>query len=575
MFGLVTLRRTWATASAAPSCIFTLLLAAALVGGSQATPPPSKGQLGQNESSKRPKLVVLLVVDQMRGDYVDKFLPQWTGGLRRLVREGAWFRDAAYPYSATQTCVGHSTISTGSFPSSHGMVMNAWWDRGAQKMVTCTADPNVKNLGYAGVASKTGDSAWRMEVPAFAEELKFQTSGGTRIVTFSLKARAAISLAGHKADAVTWAEGTGWVTSSAYGTAPFVEEFAKVHPVKEDYGKTWNLSLPREAYWYDEKPAGGVPPSGWLLTFPHSLRGKEGGSEPDEAFYDQWSSSPFADEYLTRFAEAAVDSLALGQRGGTDFLGVSFSSLDHVGHALGPHSWEVQDMLVRLDKDLAALFAHLDQKVGAGNYVVALSADHGIPPTPEDLGKTGVDSGVLHLPELQERIEKALEPFRFGKPAVARIYASDLYFAPGVYEKLKLDEKAMHAVMDVALSQPGVAEIFRAEQVRDRPAAQSPLRNAFADSYFPGRSGDLFIVPKPYWILDGTPVGKVRPYGAEHGAPYNYDQHVPILLMGFGIRHGEFLDPVTPADIAPTLAELCDVSLATRDGHPLIQALVK
>jgi arylsulfatase A-like enzyme len=271
----------------------------------------------------------------------------------------------------------------------------------------------------------------------------------------------------------------------------------------------------------------------------------------------------------------AVDSLALGQRTGTDFLGVSFSSLDHVGHALGPHSWEVQDMLVRLDKDLADLFEHLDRKVGAGNYVVALSADHGVPPTPEDLEKAGVDAGVLHLPELQERIEKALEPFNFGKPAVARIYASDLYFAPGVYEKLKLDDKAMRAVLDAALAQPGVAEIFRAEQVRDRPATQSPVRNAFADSYFPGRSGDLFIVPKPYWILDGTPIGRARPYGAEHGAPYNYDQHVPILLMGFGIRHGEFLDVVTPADIAPTLAALCGVSLATRDGHVLVEALAK
>ncbi len=270
-----------------------------------------------------------------------------------------------------------------------------------------------------------------------------------------------------------------------------------------------------------------------------------------------------------------MDSLGLGQRTGTDFLGVSYSSLDHIGHALGPRSWEIQDMLVRLDKDLGDLFTHLDQKVGAGNYVVALSADHGIPPNPEDLAKMGIDSGVLHLPELQQRIEKALEPFNLGKPAVARIYASDLYFSPGVYEKVQQNEKAMRAVMNAGSAQPGVAEILRAEQVRDRPATESPVREAFANAYYPGRSGDLFIVPKPYWILDGTPIGKPRPYGAEHGAPYNYDQHVPILLMGFGVRHGEFLDPVTPADIAPTLAALCGISLATREGHPLVQALGK
>jgi len=192
----------------------------------------------------RPKLVVLLVVDQMRGDYVDKFLPQWTGGLRRLVEEGAWFRDAAYPYADTATCVGHATISTGAFPTTHALVANAWWDREAQKMVTCTEDPNAKNLGYAGVSATGGDSARRMELPAFAEELKFQSNGATRVVTFSLKARAAITLAGHKGDAVTWADGGGWVTSSPYGAVPFVEQYAKAHPIKEDYGKTWTRSLP-------------------------------------------------------------------------------------------------------------------------------------------------------------------------------------------------------------------------------------------------------------------------------------------------------------------------------------------
>jgi hypothetical protein len=229
-------------------CIIAILAMAPAAGSLRAQTPkasPAKTAPTKNLSAAparkapaRPKLVVLLVVDQMRGDYVDKFLPQWTGGLRRLVEEGAWFRDAAYPYAATETCVGHSTISTGSFPSSHAMVANAWWDRETQKMVTCTADPNAKNSGYAGVSEKDGDSAWRMEIPAFAEELKFQTNGATRVVTFSLKARAAITMAGHKADAVTWADSGGWVTSSVYGAVPFVEQYAKAHPIKEDYGKT-------------------------------------------------------------------------------------------------------------------------------------------------------------------------------------------------------------------------------------------------------------------------------------------------------------------------------------------------
>src|ERR1700686_5064314 len=526
-------------------------------------------------ASARPKLVVLLVVDQMRADYVDKFLPQWTGGLRRLVDEGAWFRDAAFPYAATETCVGHATISTGALPASHAMVANAWWDRESQKMVTCTADPNAKNSGYAGISAKGGDSAWRMEVPAFAEELKFQTNGATRVVTFSLKARAAITMAGHKADAVTWADGGGWVTSSVYGAMPFVEQYAKAHPIKDDYGKTWARALADGSYWYDENATGAVAPDGWDLTFPHPLRGKGAGNEPDAAFYEQWASSPFADSYLTRFAETAVDSLGLGQGGGTDFLGVSYSSVDYIGHEFGPHSWEIQDILVRLDNDLADLLAHLDKKVGRRNYIVALSADHGVVPVPEDMQKTGADAGVLHLPDVQEKIEKALEPLNFPKPAVARITGSDIYFVPGGYDKLKGDAAAMNAVLDAIKSAPGVAEVFRAEQLADHPATHSPLLEAMADSYLPGRSGDLFIVPKPYWLMDGTPPGKTRSYGTGHGTPYYYDQHVPVLLMGFGIRPGEYHGTVTPADIAPTLASLCGITLAPRDGHVLGEALAR
>ena len=199
---------------------------------------------------------MLLVVDQMRGDYVDKFQGQWTGGLKRLVSEGAWFREAAYPYAATETCVGHSTISTGSFPATHGMVANAWWDRDTQKMVTCTLDPKATNIAYGGATTPNGDSAWRMRVPAFAEELRFQSGGATRVVTFSLKARAAITMAGHKADAVTWFENGSWMTFSTYGTMPFVETFAKAHPVESDLGKTWDLTLSRSSYFYDEKALG-------------------------------------------------------------------------------------------------------------------------------------------------------------------------------------------------------------------------------------------------------------------------------------------------------------------------------
>jgi hypothetical protein len=189
--------------------------------------------------------------------------------------------------------------------------------------------------------------------------------------------------------------------------------------------------------------------------------------------------------------------------------------------------------------------------------------------------KTGADAGVFRLTEMQERMEKALEPFNFAKPAIAQIATGEVYFAPDVYERLKQNDKAMRAVIDAGLAQPGVAAIFRAEQVQNRPATQSPIQAAVANGYFPGRSGDLFIIPKPYWFMDRSPADKPRSYGTSHSTPYNYDQHVPVLFMGFGIRHGEYFDAATPADIAPTLAALCGITLATRDGHPLAPALAK
>ncbi len=547
----------------------TVILATA--GWAQApTKPKSK-----TARAERPRLVVMIVVDQMRGDYVDKFRGQWNAGLKKLVNEGAWFREAAYPYAATETCVGHATISTGSFPAEHGMVANAWWDRDAQKMVTCTSDPKVKNSAYAGGSTKGGDSAWRMQMPAFAEELKYQTGGATRVVTFSLKARAAITMAGHKGDAATWFDtGTGaWVTSSPYGTMPFVEEFAKKHPVAGELGETWTLSLPESTYLYDEKALGAAQVEGWEAGFPHALKGKGESGSADGAIYERWATSPFADTYLTKMAETAVDSLGLGKSGATDYLGLSYSSVDYVGHTFGPRSREIQDVLVRLDKDLGELFAHLDQKVGRGNYVVALSADHGVAPIPVDMESTGVDAGILSLPEVKERIEKALEPFNLAKPAIGRIAGNDIYFSPGVYAQLKQNPAAMQAALDAALVMPGVAAIFRTEDIRSESTTLSGARTAFALGYFAGRSGDLFVLQRPYWLTDSSAEGSKRYSGTGHGTPYNYDQHVPILLMGFGIQPGEYFQAVTPADIAPTLGALAGVTLASRDGRVLAEAL--
>jgi predicted AlkP superfamily pyrophosphatase or phosphodiesterase len=522
----------------------------------------------------RPKLVVMIVVDQMRGDYVDKFRSQWTGGLKRLVDEGAWFHEAAYPYAATETCVGHSTISTGAFPATHGMVTNDWWDRAEQKDVTCTSDPKVKNIAYGGAELKGGDSAWRMLMPAFADELKYQSGSGTRIFTFSLKARSAITLGGRMGDAVTWFDSGSWTTSSAYPVSSFVEDYAKANPAAADYGKTWAPLLDRSKYLYDETALGAVTPPGFGAAFPHPLRGAADSKGPDGVFYYQWSTSPFADTYLAEMAASSVEKLGLGKNG-IDYLGVSFSSVDYVAHSFGPRSWEVQDVLAQLDRDLGRFFARLDKAVGRNNYVVAFSADHGGAPIPEDLQKSGGDAGWVNLEAVKEKIEQVLEPFNYTKPAVANVGGSDVYFSAGTYEKLKTDPAAMRAVLDGLQSMPGVAHVYRAEELEDRPATQNPLRAAEANSFLKSRSGDLMILPKPFWLWDYSTPRSPRRYGTTHGTPYYYDQRVPIILMGWGIRPSEYFSLATPADIAPTFAALCGITLAPRDGRVLSEALAQ
>jgi predicted AlkP superfamily pyrophosphatase or phosphodiesterase len=268
-----------------------------------------------------------------------------------------------------------------------------------------------------------------------------------------------------------------------------------------------------------------------------------------------------------------VDKLELGARAGTDFLAVSYSSVDYVGHAFGPRSWETQDVLARLDHDLAELFAHLDKKVGRGNYVVALSADHGVVPIPEDMQKSGMDAGWLNVESVKERIEKSLEPFNYAKPAVAKVGARAVYFTPGTYDKLKNDPAALRAVLEAIQSVPGVAHVYRAEELEDRPSTQSPMLKAEAASFLKARSGDLLIVPKPYRPWDSSTPTSPRQYGTTHGTPNYYDQRVPVLLMGFRVQPGEYFQAITPTDIAPTLAALCGITLAPRDGRVLGEAL--
>jgi predicted AlkP superfamily pyrophosphatase or phosphodiesterase len=515
------------------------------------------------QRSTPPKLVVVIVVDQMRADYLQRYSGGFTGGLRRLMREGAWFTNAAYPYLNTVTCAGHSTIGTGTFPYHHGMILNSWLDRQTGKSPYCTDDPTVTELSYNGLQGVEGDSAKRLLVPALGEQIRDRGHG--RAIAMSLKPRSSISLVGHSADAVVWFDDRGgWSTSTAFtpGLVPFLQQFFAANPVSADYGKVWTRTLPASAYQGQDDDPAERPPAGTTRAFPHAL-GVTGG-KPDEGFYGRWQRSPFSDEYLGRMAAAAVDALKLGKGNGTDYLAVSFSALDIVGHVFGPRSHEVQDLLLRLDLTIGRLLDHLDRHVGAGKYVAALSADHGVGDIPEQIQRGGrvpskdVRDAVLGV------LVPALGP---GDHVVASAY-TDIYLTPAALDRLRRDSQLTTSVLESLRRLPGIAHAFRGDELAgaDARASSYPARRAAALSYYPGRSGDLIIVPKENWLLS--------PNVATHGTHYPYDQRVPVILFGAGIRAGQYTQPATPADIAPTLAAVARIVIAKTDGRVLTEALV-
>ena len=519
-------------------------------------------------ADRRPKLIVLLMVDQMRGDYIDKFRGQWSGGLQRLLTAGAWFRQANYPYFGTVTCASHSTVGTGTLPSTHGMVMNSWWDRSRNVEVRCTEDRSVAPVSYGKAVTGRGDSAAPLHVSTLADELRVQLDPAGRTVGFSLKARAAIPLAGRRPDAVTWFDDSGaFVTSTAFAKAPVaaIADFVRRRPVEDDFAKVWERTLPASAYLYEDPAIGAHVPAGMSASFPHSLKGSS--SSPDRGFYDRWQESPFSDDYLAEMAVDVARTLRLGQTGSTDLIAVSFSALDKVGHDYGPDSPEVQDVLVRLDRTIGKLLSDVERLVGPENYVVALSSDHGVAPLMERLAARGIDAGRIDPRQLEQTTDATLRSaFGPGK-YVSHILDDEIYLVPGIYDRLAARGVVLNALRRSLRSLPGVQDVFtRDDLVGNTPADAATVR-PLARSYDAERSGDLFVVPRPYWTIRVTATG--------HGSAYDYDTHVPILLMGKGITPGEYLAPASPVDIAPTLAFLAGVTLPRAEGRVLREVFAR
>jgi predicted AlkP superfamily pyrophosphatase or phosphodiesterase len=510
-----------------------------------------------------PRLLVIVVIDQFRADYLERYKHRWRSGFRVMLDEGAQFTRAAYPYLNTATCAGHVTIGTGALPRHHGVILNRWWHRKEGRAYNCMDDEATPHVSY-GAAAQFGSSAKRMVVPTLADELRAQRPG-SRVVALSLKSRSAIGLAGHGGEVVTWFDegARSFVTSRAFAREPIanVRAFLKRDAPEADLGKAWTLRDRGETYRDPDAGIGERPKAGWTALFPHALAGANGA---DAQYFDRWQKSPFADAYIGRMAAAMIADLQLGTRQTPDYLAVSFSALDLLGHDFGPDSREVEDLLAHLDATIGALLQLLDDRIGRDNYVVAVTSDHGVTPTPDQHG-----GGHIANEDVQHVAEQALIA-RWGaakSPYVAWVSSGAIYFADGIIERLRGDAPAFAAVENALLEFPGIARVFRAAAIS--ATSRDPVIRAAAAGYVAGQSGDLFLVPERHWVFEL----RVENEATQHGTFYDYDREVPLLLRGHRIRAGRFGDAASPMDVAPTLAHLAGLALPKADGRVLHEAL--
>ncbi len=380
-----------------------------------------------------------------------------------------------------------------------------------------------------------------------------------------LKPRSTIPLAG-RAGVVTWFDDNAgsFVTARSFSgeRVKEVNDFITSNPVEKDLGQTWACRTAKVPIAFRMSWSASGPRRGWTALFPHPIAGRSGA---DAQFYERWQKSPFSDAYLARMAASLVDTMQLGQRTETDYLAVAFAALDMLGHDFGPRSREVEDLLMHLDTALGTFIARLDDRVGRDRYVLALTGDHGVAAIPEQ-----VQGGRLVTEDIQQVAENVLVS-QWGAAASGRyvdnVAVGHVYFAPGVYERLRTDRPTLRAVERAILEMPGVARVLHSDRLST--TSEDPAIRAAAYGYYPGRSGELIVVPKPYWILEL----RADSDATEHGTMYSYDRRVPLFLLGNGIRKGRFPAQVSPADVAPTLASLAGIPLPEAEGRVLREAL--
>jgi hypothetical protein len=571
---------------------YLLLPLAALLAVAAAALPPADQPAPE---PPRPKLAVLVVFDQMRGDFPGRWRALFgLDGFRRLEDGGAWFLNCHYPYATTTTGPGHASILTGCSGARHGIVNNEWWDaRDAAQLYCATepryervppasADPFLRDEGtlltglpLARKKKPEGGSPGRMLSPTVADSLKQATAGRGRVIGLSLKDRAAILPAGHHPDGSYWfdtASGS-FVTSTYYRDRlpAWVAGFNQERPADRWFGHDWarlRTDLDYELFsGPDDAPGEGtgvfpknVPYLG--RTFPHPMTG--GLKKPGRDFYEAVTHSPYGNDLLLEFAKRAVVAERLGRHDTPDLLTVSFSSNDLLGHIYGPDSQEVLDVTLRSDLIVRDLLEFLDQQVGVGEYVVVLTADHGICPLPEQESRRGHPNAQrVPAPKLLAGADAFLNE-TFGKPGGdAKARWLEHFAIPWAYlnrrvvaERGRTPEEVAAALAGWLAQQPGVARAYTRQQLESPAPADDPLFGPMRKSYHPLRSGDVGVVLEPY-CLPGSGTGLDT--GTTHGSPYEYDTHVPLLVFGTGVRADWRTDPVTPQSAAAIIARALGV----------------
>ncbi|NIR44789.1 MAG: alkaline phosphatase family protein [Gemmatimonadetes bacterium] len=518
----------------------------ALIGVLLALAAPSLAQ------ARPPQLVLHVTIDQLRGDWPTRIEERLgTGGFRYLMSTGLYYTNAHYDHSTTFTAVGHATLATGGEAAQHGLAGNDWYDAESESRVYCVEDDRHHILGQEPKAHR-GTSPRNLTSSTIGDEIKIASGGDARVFSVSIKDRGAILPGGHLGKAFWYSKGTGEFVTSTYYYDEYPDWVAKWNAeghADRYRGEHWELLHDRATYIHGDQDDRAFEKAYYDLgrTFPHPLDNPD-----DKSFYSGLRFTPMGDQLSLDFVEELIDQEAIGQRDTTDYLAVSFSATDYIGHAFGPESLEAEDNLLHLDRTLAELLRFVDDRVGLENTLIVLSSDHGVDAAPEYSAELGYRAGRLYPERFLAAVNEALgERFDTDRELVSAFWNPSLYLDLDNVETLDLDVRAVErALVEEILKIDGVAMAMTRTQVLNGDVTDTAVTRKIQKAFHPTRSGNVLFIQDQFWYLYPSP----EKFTAMHGSPYGYDTYVPIIIAGPGIEEGTVSRRVDPADIAPTIA---------------------